>query len=151
MQTYNFFWYAGANPDFVWQAGTSILMDVFEDHSTPENDVLFRFRNVIDNGYDEGGIVNLFMDTGSVHGLFTDVSIGARSAGALFTSPGDLDPANLDSGQSAFLQFSKVALSPEMAWGRAASGLISGVNPGEFLSLRATWRVGSTSRKCLTR
>ncbi len=137
MQTYNFFWYAGATPDFVWQAGTSILMDVFEDHSTPENDVLFRFRNVIDNGYDEGGIVNLFMDTGSVGGLFTNVSIGARSAGALFTSPGDLDPANLDSGQAGFLQFGKVALTPEQAWGRAESGLISGVNPGEFLSLRA--------------
>jgi Ca2+-binding RTX toxin-like protein len=143
MQTYDFFWYAGALPDFVWQAGTSLQMDVFEDHSTPENDVLFRFRNVIDNGYDEGGIVNLFMDTGSVGGLFTDVSIGARSAGALFTSPGDLDPANLDSGQAGFLQFGKVALTPEQAWGRAAAGLISGVNPGEFLSLRASLAEGA--------
>lgn len=143
MQTYNFFWYAGATPDFVWQAGASLKLDVFEDHSTPENDVLFRFRNVIDNGYDEGGIVNVFMDTGSVGGLFTSVSIGARSAGALFTSPGDLDPANLDSGQAAFLQFGKVALTPELSWGRGATGLISGVNPGEFLSLRGVLAEGA--------
>ena len=143
MQTYSFFWYAGATPDFVWQAGTSILLDVFEDHSTPQNDVLFRFRNVIDNGYDEGGIVNLFMDTGSAGDLFSDVSIGARSAGSFFYNPGDLDPANLDSGQVAFLQFGKVALTPEMAWGRSETGLISGVNPGEFLSLRATLADGA--------
>lgn len=143
MQTYDFFWYAGALPDFVWQAATSLKLDVYEDTSTPENDVLFRFRNVIDNGYDEGGIVNLFVDTGAAGSLFTGFSLAYRSSSALFTSPGDIDAQNMDSGQAAFMQFGKVELSPEFSYGRAVSGLISGVAPGEYVTLKATLTAGT--------
>ncbi len=143
MQTYDFFWYAGATPDFVWQAATSLKLDVYEDASTPENDVLFRFRNVIDNGYDEGGIVNLFVDTGAEGSLFTGFSLAYRSSSALFTSPGDIDAQNMDSGQAAFMQFGKVELSPEFSYGRAVSGWTSSVAPGEFITLRATLAAGA--------
>ena len=140
MYTYNFFWYGGASPDFVWQAASSLKIDVFEDLSTPENDVVFRFRNIIDNGYDEGIIANLFLDKGDTGGLLASVTMGSDSGGVTFLSPGDLDVKSLSSGQAAFLNFGRVSLTPELSWGRelGSPDSRSGVNPGEYFSLRAT-------------
>ena len=144
MYTYNFFWYGGASPDFVWQAATSLKIDVFEDLSTPENDVVFRFRNVIVNGYDQGKIANLFLDLGATGSLLTSVSMGPKSGGVQFVSPGDLDANNLSSGQASFLNFGRVALTPEMSWGRlmGTPDARSGVNPGEYFGLRAVLGAG---------
>ena len=88
MQTYDFFWYAGALPDFVWQAATSLKLDVYEDTTTPENDVLFRFRNVIDNGYDEGGIVKRAGDFLYVSGTSSLDRGALREAGRLLDEAG---------------------------------------------------------------
>lgn len=140
MYTFDFFWYGGATPDFVWQAATSLKIDVFEDQSTPQNDVLFRFRNVIDNGYDEGIIANLFLDGGATGSLLASVSMGPTSGGVSFLTPGDIDVNNLSSSWASFVQFGRVALTPEMSWGRELNvpGSRSGVNPGEYFTLRAT-------------
>ncbi|RIK35096.1 MAG: hypothetical protein DCC58_20890, partial [Chloroflexi bacterium] len=144
MHTYNFFWYGGATPDFVWQAATSLQIDVFEDLSTPENDVIFRFRNIIDNGYDEGIIANLFLDKGNTGTLLATVTMGPESGGVTFLTPGDIDVNNLSSSWASFVNFGRVALTPEMSWGRqlGVPGSRSGVNPGEYFSLRATLGTG---------
>ncbi len=144
MHTYNFFWYGGATPDFVWQAATSLKIDVFEDQSTPENDVVFRFRNIIDNGYDEGIIANLFLDRGDTGDMLASVTMGPESGGVTFLTPGDIDVNNLSSSWASFVNFGRVALTPEMSWGRelGVPGSRSGVNPGEYFSLRATLGTG---------
>ena len=85
MYTYDFFWYSGARTDFVYAAGDQILLDVYDDPSTPENDVFFRFRNHVYNDYNSASILNIFVDTGVADPLdspmFTSLSISDQSAG----------------------------------------------------------------------
>jgi serralysin len=133
MYTYDFFWYSGARTDFVYAAGSAILLDVYEDPSPQGNDVLFQFRNVIDNGYDSSSIVNVFFDTGTAGStMFTDLAVWDQSPGGGLTEPGDLAPTN------SFLNFTKIAFTAEFSAGRESGSYPKtvGVNPGEYLTVR---------------
>ena len=136
MYTYDFFWYSGARTDFVYAAGDQILLDVYDDPSTPENDVFFRFRNVIDNGYDSSSIVNVFFDTGTGDALpspmLVDLLVWDQSIGGDLGEPGDIYPSD------PYLQFDKIAFSADFSAGRDNGSLPKtlGVNPGEYLIVK---------------
>ena len=133
--TYDFTWYSGASQTWVYEAGPKLLVDVYDDPATPENDVFFRFRNSIDTplGY-SSSIVELEIDTGTAApNMLADVSIWDHSAGVRHTMYTPCNPTTLLCGST------RIAWSGDYASGGLAnSGPKSdGVNPGEYLTLRA--------------
>ena len=146
MVTYDFTWYSGAQQSWVYEAGARFFVDVFEDSSTPENDVFFRLRNGLDDPLTYNGatldhslssLVDVQFDTGkenpnmfaglSIWGSTGDVKIQMNQVG----SPSTL----LDQSGS----ISRIAWAADYAAGRAStsSPKTDGVNPGESVTLRA--------------
>ncbi len=114
-----------------------LRVDVYEDLATPENDVLFRIRNNIDTplGY-ESSISDLQIDIGSLMpGIFTGVSI------SLGNSLGFFDYRSYPPGNPLTLidlVESRIAWTGDWAAGRSSdSNKIFGINPGEYLAIRA--------------
>jgi hypothetical protein len=133
--TYDFTWYSGASQTWVYEAGPKLLVDVYEDLSTPENDVFFRFRNGIDTdlGY-LSSIVELEIDTGTVApNMFAGVSIWDHSTGVNFNMYTPCSPTTLLCGST------RIAWSGDYASGGLANSgpKSAGVNPDEYLTLRA--------------
>jgi Ca2+-binding RTX toxin-like protein len=131
MYTYDFFKFGGAPTDFVSAAGPSLLLDVYEDLSTAENDVVFRLRNTLDNDYDSSTIVNIAFDTGTMgSALFTAVSISGQSPGVSLQMPGNSDSL-LGGDNIRFTKDYTIGFSDSTATGS------DGVNLNEWLSVRA--------------
>lgn len=139
-ETYDFVWYSGASQTWVYEAGPKMLVDVNEDPAVP-NVVFFTFRNNLDTPLSyESSIADIEIDTGTIDpNMFTDVSIWDHSGDVryfMFTPCND--PLTLLCGVT------------RIAWaGDYASGGLSvtccksyGVNPGEYVTLRATLSEG---------
>ncbi len=135
--SYDFVWYSGATRTWVYEAGPMLTVDVYEDLSTPENDVLFRVRNEI---YTELGhissISDLQIDTGTeTPDMLDSVSI------SLADSVGDFQYWMYAPGSTTTLidlATSRIAWSGEFAAGRTSqTSKLYGINPGEYLVFRA--------------
>ena len=140
--TYDFVWYSGASQTWVYEAGPKLMVEVYEDPTTPENDVFFRFRNAIDTelGY-QSSISDLQFDTGSIApDMFAEVSLRLSDSQGSFSyrmyPPGT--PQTLID-----LSASRVAWSGDFAAGRTSDASKEfGINPGEYLVLRGLLRDG---------
>lgn len=151
--TYDFIWYSGASQPWVYDTGQRLTLEVYEDPSTPENDVFFRLRNGLDVPLTHNGqvldhslscICDLQFDTGTQHpDMFTSLSI--------WESVGDMriqmnavgvPPTLMDQSGST----SRLAWAADYAAGRESTARpkTEGVNAGEYIVLRAILKPGLT-------
>ena len=91
--TYDFQWYSGASQPWVYEAAAMLSIDVYEDLSTPENDVFFKIRNNISTplGY-LSRIFQVQIDTGTTApAMFSNLGIWDSSPDVYFynQTPGD--------------------------------------------------------------
>lgn len=139
--TYDFVWYSGAQATWIYEAGAKVFVDVYEDTSTPENDVLFRVRNGIDTelGY-ESRIRDLQIDTGSLApDMFDSVTLAEVSTGVRYF----MYTPNVE--RTTLLDLSAGAIG----WtGDYAAGVVpnstttDGINPNEYVVLRGVLKDG---------
>ena len=134
--SYDFQWYSGASQTWVFDAAPMLIVDVYEDFSTPENDVFFKFYNNINTelGYDSS-LDFLQIDTGTdAPNMFSELSIWDSSPDVLFniTSPGT--PLTLID-----LAAARISWEGDYAMGKISDSAprSDGVNPGEFVTFRA--------------
>jgi hypothetical protein len=128
-------------------------VDVYEDPTTPENDVFFRLRNGLDvplyyNGepldHSQSSLVDLQFDTGSLQpSMFSELSIWSFSGDVKIQMNAPGNPSTL-LDQSGSI--SRIAWSGEYAFGRKSTSVTKtdGVNPAESLTLRAVLAPGVT-------
>jgi hypothetical protein len=144
VHTYDVVWYSGASQTWVYEAGAKVLVDVYDDLATPENDVVFRIRNAIDTelGY-QSSVSDLQIDTGTVSpdmvsGMNLDL---ANSVGFFdyYVYPPGSKKTLIDDAAN------RVAWMGEFAAGRTKNAdRTGGVNPGEALVLRLQLAPGVT-------
>jgi hypothetical protein len=141
--TYDFAFYSGAGETWVYEAGAKVFVEVYEDTSTPESDVLFKVRNGIDTelGY-ESRIRDMQIDTGTLAAdMFSSVSLAEVSAGVrYFMYTPNVDRTTLLDLSSNIIRFT----------GDYAAGVVNnpttadGIHPGEYIVLRARLKEGLT-------
>ena len=134
--SYDFQWYSGASQPWVYDAAPKLVVDVYEDSSTPENDVYFKFYNNINTelGYDSA-LDFMQIDTGiDAPNMFSELSIWDSSPDVLFniTTPGT--PLTLID-----LAVDRISWEGDYAMGKIgdSSPRSEGVNPGQYITFRA--------------
>ena len=133
-QRYDFQWYSGAAQTWVYEAAPKLLLDVYDDPSTPEEDVYFRIWNTIATELSYlSTISDLQIDTGTATpSMFKSLSVWNYSGYVRFFTyaPGAI-PGLLDDG-------ARLSFTGNYAVGKGASGpKPDGVNPGEYVVLKA--------------
>lgn len=123
----------------VHAAGSQVFVEVTEDFSTSANDVLFKFTNTIPHSTSK--IVNIFFDTGVYTDMFAGMSIWEQSTGVLLTMPGNLLTMSImNSFDTTFTEDYTVGRGA----GYPADMSINGINPGEYLILKASLGTGKS-------
>lgn len=143
---YDFVWYSGALQTWVYDTGPKLTVEVYEDLTTPESDVLFRFRNGLDVPLTYNGetldhslaiIADLQFDTGTVQpSMFAGVSIAGFEGDVKFQINVPGSPSTLIDNSGPV---SRIAWGGDYAAGRKSSSSprSDGVNAGEYVVLRA--------------
>ena len=141
---YDFVWYSGADRPWVVEAGAMAIVEVSEDTTTPENDILLRVRNQLFTPLShESGISEIQIDTGTTApDLMESVEIDLALSNGEFrvwTYPPGAMNTLIDRSVS------RIAWTAEFAAGRPQrSQKEDGINRGEWLVLRARLKPGVT-------
>lgn len=128
---YDFRMTGGAQSSLAWTS-SHLFVDVTENSTTPDNDVLFRFTNGLTEP--QASISYLYFDMGANSSLFSGLSLTETSGTVSLLSQTPVSHVFLPSN-----------FTPEYKFGLADSGKSQfGINPGEYAVLSATLGGGST-------
>ncbi|HID45709.1 MAG TPA: hypothetical protein EYP34_08145, partial [Chromatiaceae bacterium] len=141
--TYDFQWYSGADQPWVHDASSKLVVQVYEDTNTPENDVYFTFRNKIDTVLGEGSsIVFTQIDTGTdAPDMFNSISIWDHSPGIAYHMNPVGNPYTLID-----IAADRIDWNGDYAPGKISDSApkTDGINPNQYITFKAILKDGMT-------
>ncbi len=139
--TYDFEWYSGADQPWVYEAAPKLVVEVYEDPDTPENDVFFTMRNNIDTELGQNSsIVFTQIDTGSANpDMFSSLVIWDYSPGIKYYMNPVGNPYTLIDIASP-----RIDWTGDYAPGKASDSApkTDGINPDQYVTFRAILKDG---------
>ena len=131
---YDFKFSGGAQHSLAF-AFSQLFVEVMENSSTPDNDLLFKFTNELSEP--QASIVRLYFDTGVYTSLFISMSVWETSG-----------LVNLVPGNPVAHPFLPANFTPDYQIGLSSiypfDNSKYGINPGEYASLSATLDMGKS-------